>query len=127
MTARPSRPILPAIAGLAASLALLPAAHAQINPFHTSSSGGLSRADVDAITDAAGRLNADPAPAVGKAVLWRSTSGLGGTVTIDAIRRIKGMDCHRLTTGIDATAPRKSSAWTLTWCRTPAGNWRILN
>ena len=126
MTARPARPILVAIASLAASLAIAPA-HAQINPFHTSSGGGLSRADVDAITEAAGRLNADPAPAVGKAVLWRSTSGLGGTVTLDAIRRIKGMECHRLTTGIDAAPRRNASVWALTWCRTQAGDWRILN
>lgn len=116
-------PLLALIAGLACAAPV----RAQINPFHTSSSGGLSRADVDAINEAAGRLNSDPAPAVGKAVLWKSTTGLGGSMTLDAIRQIRGMQCHRLVTSFDPSRAHKASNWALTWCRTPSGEWRILN
>ncbi len=111
-----------------ATVAIAQPARAQINPFHGMSQGGMSKADMDAVVEASTALNTDPAIAVGKGVAWQNpASSKSGTVTVTAIRTIKGMPCHALTTSIDSAKYDRSSEWSLTWCQIKSGAWKILN
>ena len=112
---------------LLAALACLPmSAHAQVNPFHGYRGPTLSRPDLDAGRQAAGRLlGADPKP-VGATETWTgSTSGNSGVLTVERVYQRQGHECRAVRSRIIYRQGTERS-FLLQACRV-GGRWRLAD
>jgi len=111
----------------AALLIGMSASFAQINPFRSSrESGGLSKADVDMLSAATGRVNNMDPIHVGDAEDWSNPdSGNSGKVTVTRLFRSGGLACHGLRYDFSFKAQRPPRTYAVDWCKTKAGEWKI--
>src|ERR1700739_2534883 len=105
---------------------LLPvAAQAQVIPFAGNFGQGLAPSDNRMVFESVARLNAVEPSKVGQ-----SDSGSNpetkssGTSTILRVFHSSGMACHLVRHHIVAGRPPPRD-YSLTWCRTPTGEWKI--
>ena len=103
--------------------------HAQVNPFQSSRIGsGLNDADRREMSSAARRLYEQEAPANGASDTWSNPkTGNSGTVTVLESFTHQQMQCRKVKYDIrlrKRTAPR---SYTVNWCKTPAGAWKVLS
>lgn len=117
------------LAGLALCVSLSGAASAQINPFR-GFGPGMSDEDLKLFGEASDRLNTREHPVVGGVETWRnSQTGGGGTATLTRIYQWRGMPCHSINYDLlvaNRTESRRRD-YTLEWCRTADGAWKIRN
>lgn len=52
-------------------------------------------------------------------------TGTSGTVTLVRGFHRSGMECHEMRYSFNFVRPTRHQNYTLDWCRTPAGEWRI--
>ncbi len=86
----------------------------------------LSRDDLDRMNDAAARLY--EGKSIGTVERWRNPDTKNaGSVRLEDRFQSKGMPCWRLdyTIRIEQTKDHPSH-YVLNWCKTPAGEWKIL-
>lgn len=104
-------------------------AFAQINPWRGSKAGEfLSADDLDALLASVNQLNRSANVAVGAAEPWRNPrSGSQGVSTITGLTQHGGMNCHVIRHQFSVRKSTTPSQYDLTWCLTPAGEWKILN
>ena len=115
---------LPAV--IAVYLLLAVAAQAQVIPFRGYFGRGLSPGDNQLLFDSVARLNAAEPGKVGSSDSWTNPQTKSfGTSTILRVFTSGGMVCHlvRHHVVVDGRAPGHN--YRLTWCRTPAGDWKI--
>ena len=127
----PRRGLLSRRAALAAAVCcalLLPAAaQAQVNPFRTSRQGpALSPEDNRLLFESVGRLNAAEPAQVGRSEAWsNSQTNSSGTSTVLRVFRSGSRACHLVRHHIVTAGRAPGRDYRLTWCRTPAGDWKI--
>ena len=111
---------------LAACVLLSAAAQAQINPFRGSGGRGLSPDDNRLLFASVARLNATEPGRVGLAETWSNPqTHNSGTSTILRVFHSGGMLCHLVRHSILVAGRPPAQDYRLTWCRTPAGEWKI--
>jgi len=111
---------------LAACVLLSAAAQAQVNPFRGSRSRGLSPEDNQLLFESIARLNAAEPSQVGRSDGWSNPkTRSSGTSTVLRVFHSGGMDCHLLQHSVVVAGHQPASNYRLTWCRTPAGEWKI--
>jgi surface antigen len=100
---------------------------AQINPFRSNGqSNGLNNADIDLLSTAATHVNAKDPIHVGDAEDWSNPeSGNAGKVTVTRLFRYAGLACHGVRYDISYKAHRPSRIYTVDWCKTKTGDWKI--
>jgi len=100
------------------------AAQAQINPFRSLHGPSLSAEDQRLLFESADRLNAAAPVQVGRSESWRNPqTNDSGTSTVLRVFRSDGMPCHLVRHHI-VVAGQPGRDYQLTWCRTPAGEWK---
>jgi surface antigen len=109
-----------------AALGLRPViALAQVIPFQGNFGPGLSPQDNQMMFESVARLNATEPSKVGQSDSWTNPqTKSSGTSTIVRVFRSGGMPCHMVRHSIVAVRPPTRN-YQLTWCRTPAGEWKI--
>lgn len=106
-------------------LAVSPAS-AQINPFRGYRGPVLPSADIQAGTEAAGRLLAQKPAKVGASQFWvGATSGNTGTVTIERIFQQQDRECRALRAKIQYKAGTARD-WLLNVCQV-SGKWKLAS
>jgi len=111
---------------LAACVLLSAAAQAQINPFRGSGGRGLSPEDNQLLFESVARLNAAEPSQVGRSDGWSNPrTHSSGTSTVLRVFHSGGMVCHLLQHRIVVAGEPPAHDYRLTWCRTPAGEWKI--
>ncbi|MGA9864962.1 MAG: RT0821/Lpp0805 family surface protein [Acetobacteraceae bacterium] len=114
--------ILPVCFLLAAAIA--PAARAQqFPPFGSRLGPGLKGDDLAIVTDATGAMNA--AGSRGSRHWSNPKTGTSGTITLVRDFRSAGMACHEFRYLLRFTHPTRHQTYTLDWCRTADGEWKI--
>lgn len=99
-------------------------AQAQINPFQGYRGPTLTKSDLDAGTQAAGRLLGDNPKPVGTAEEWIGPeSGNAGTLTIERAYHRQGHDCRAVRSRVTYKAGSQRS-FLLNACRV-AGQWKL--
>ena len=112
-------------AALAVCVFLPMTAHAQVIPFLGNFGPGISPSDNQMVFESAARLNAAEPSNVGESDSWSNPQTKNsGSSTILRIFRSGGMLCHLVRHRIIA-GQRRPRDYRLTWCRTPAGEWKI--
>ncbi len=109
------------------SLALAPAAQAQINPFGWQlNQRSLSSDDLTLLFDSTTRLNTLPAAAVGASNAWSNEqTGSSGTTTLTRVYESGGMPCHDLRYALRPQGQQPPRIYDMTWCRISDGQWKI--
>ena len=112
-------------AGLIAVVPLV--SQAQTNPFRSSRIGsGLTDEDRAAIAAAGRQLYAQPTVADGASDHWSNPkSGNGGTITVLQSFEKSGMACRKVRYDIRLAKRSGPRSYTLDWCKTPSGAWKI--
>ena len=111
---------------LAACVLLSSAAQAQINPFRGSGGQGLSPEDNQLLFESIARLNTAEPSQVGRSDGWSNPrTHSSGTSTVLRVFHSGGMACHLLRHSIVVAGRPPARDVRLTWCRTPAGDWKI--
>ncbi len=113
---------------LAFCLGFLPvASDAQVNPFRTSRIGsGLSDQDLQMMGDAGARLYQHDTVAAGAKDQWSNpASGNSGTLTVLQSFTRHGMACRKVRYNIHLRARSTPRSYTVNWCKTPSGAWKI--
>ena len=111
---------------LAACVLLSAAAQGQVNPFRGSGSRGLSPEDNQLLFESVARLNAIEPSKAGQSESWNNPQTKNsGTSTILRVFRSGGMACHLVRHNIVVAGRLPGRDYRLTWCRTPAGDWKI--
>jgi surface antigen len=111
---------------LVACLLLSSAAQAQINPFRGSGSRGLSPEDNQLLFESVAQLNAAEPGQVGRSEAWNNPqTKSSGTSTILRVFHSGGMACHLVKHRVLVGGRTPARDFRLTWCRTPAGEWKI--
>lgn len=115
------------VSALLAACVLLPVmAQAQINPFRGSGSRGLSPEDNQLLFASVARLNEAEPSQVGNSDAWSNPqTKSSGTSTILRVFNSGGMACHLVRHHIVVAGQPPGHSYRLTWCRTPAGEWKI--
>lgn len=99
-------------------------AHAQqFPPFGSRLGPGLRGDDLKIVTDVTAKLNA--AGTKGSEGWSNAQTGTSGTVTLVRGFHRSGMECHEMKYRFDFVRPVRHQNYTLDWCRTPTGEWRI--
>lgn len=114
-------------AGLALYMGLSAAASAQINPFR-GYGPGMSDEDLRLLGEATNRLNTRENPVVGGIEAWRDAQSRGGgTATLKRVYQWRGMPCHSISYDLlfAERAESRKRYYTLEWCRTSDGAWKI--
>jgi surface antigen len=115
--------------GLAAAFAaclLLSTAQAQVIPFGGNFGPGLSPEDNRLMVESIARLNAAEPSRIGLSESWSNPqTRTSGTSTILRVFHSRGMTCHLVRHHIVAVGQARARDYRLTWCRTPAGEWKI--
>jgi hypothetical protein len=124
---RITSPAAAATIALSILLALATPARAQFNPFHGARNPPpLTNDDFRMLDDSAAKLNMDPQAHTGQIETWNNlASGASGSITIERIFRSQAMTCHALRYVISARARPGTKTYNVTWCRIPAGDWKI--
>ncbi|MEO9188736.1 MAG: RT0821/Lpp0805 family surface protein [Acetobacteraceae bacterium] len=117
---RASIAILPALL----LLAVTPPAHAQqFPPFGTRLGPGLKGDDLAIVTNVTDALNA---AGTKDSKTWSNPkTSTSGTISLIRDFHSAGMGCHELKYLFDFTRPARHRTYTLNWCRTAAGEWKI--
>lgn len=114
---------------VAAALVLTAAqARAQVNPFRAGrSETRLPPEDLDRMLSSANQLNREPGVAVGSKASWSDPkTGNHGTSSVERIFKHNGMTCHLLQHETFVREEPQLRRFELTWCLTPAGEWKVL-
>ncbi len=100
---------------------------AQINPFRSSRQGtGLTKADVNMIEEAVDHLNSTEPLHVGKSQDWANPdSGNSGKVTVTRLFQSGGMVCHGMRYDLAYKVKHSTAHYTVNWCKTKSGEWKI--
>ncbi len=103
---------------------LLPACAQQFPPFGTRLGAGLNGDDLSIIGSVTDALNA---AGIEDSKTWSNPkTGTSGTVElVHGFRSSTGVQCHEMKYLFDFTRPTRRRMYTLNWCRTPAGEWKI--
>jgi surface antigen len=103
--------------------------HAQINPFYNQESGpGLSGDDFPLLHAAATRLYQQDVVADGAASQWSNPkTGDSGTITVLQSFQHSGMACRKVRYEVRLRGSTANSPYTLNWCKTASGEWKILS
>jgi len=114
---------------LAAGLAVvfLPTAmvQAQVIPFQGNFGRGLAPEDNRLLFESVERLNAAEPSQIGRSDTWSNPQTKShGSSTILKVFHSGGMECHLVRHQI-AAGGSSGRDYRLTWCRTPAGEWKI--
>jgi surface antigen len=113
-------------AALTACILLSAAAWAQVIPFGGNFGPGLSPEDNQMMIESIARLNATEPSHVGLSESWSNPqTRASGTSTILRVFHSHGMDCHLVRHQIAVVGRSRDRDYRLTWCRTPAGEWKI--
>lgn len=114
------------LALLCLCLSLFPATtQAQVNPFRTSRTG-LNDADLQAMNRAASRLYQQGTVSSGATESWSNpNSGNGGLITVLQSFTKLGMPCRKVRYDIHLSTRRGTRSYTVDWCKTAAGAWKI--
>jgi surface antigen len=124
----PMRPrwLAVATAGMALWLAAAPV-QAQVNPFRSDRLGrSMSQEDRTLMTESIDRLNATPNLRVGQTDSWSNPqTGSSGVNTVQGNFRANGMPCHRVQHFIARGDRPEGSTFSMTWCRTAQGAWKM--
>ena len=114
------------VLALAACLLLSAVARAQVIPFGGNFGPGLSPEDNRMLVESIARLNAAEPSRVGLSESWDNPqTRTSGTSTILREFHSRGMACHLVRHQIVAAGQARPRDYRLTWCRTPAGEWKI--
>ncbi len=103
-------------------------AHAQINPFWSSTRAGghLTNEDLRRLDASIDRLNTATPPRIGQTDSWSNpNTRSSGSSILRRVFQSGGMTCHLLQHHISAAGKRPGSTFDLTWCRTSNGEWKI--
>jgi surface antigen len=100
-------------------------AQAQVMPFRGTLGSALSPQDSQLLFESIARLNAAEPAKVGRSEAWSNPqTNNSGTSSILRVFRSDGMDCHRLRHRIVIAGQQPGRDYSLTWCRTPTGEWK---
>jgi surface antigen len=98
---------------------------AQINPFR-GLGPKLTGDDVQLLLDSTARLNKATAPKSGESDDWNNPrTGAHGSTTLTKIYRYHDMACHTLRYQVSPNSTRPLRTYTLDWCETPNGEWKV--
>lgn len=101
------------------------AVQAQINPFR-GLGPKLTGDDVQLLLDSTARLNKAIAPKSGQSDDWNNPlTGAHGSTTLTKIYRYHDMACHTLRYQVSPNRSRPLRTYTLDWCETPNGEWKV--
>lgn len=103
-------------------------ASAQISTFGTRERGTqrLAPDDLKMMNAAAQSLYKAPDVANGSSTTWHnSRTGNGGVVTFDGPENIHGLSCRKLTYTINFKAQPDQNHYTVNWCKTADGSWKL--
>ncbi len=102
-------------------------AMAQINPFRSNKTGPtLSTTDMDLLGASIAKLNGAKDVAVGSKESWSNPATASyGTSEVTRIFRNGKVSCHRVHHEVGAQGRTPPRPYDLTWCRTPAGSWKL--
>jgi surface antigen len=110
-------------------LSLLPTiSHAQVSPIPSSRlETGLNDADRRAMSAAAARLYQRDTVTNGATDTWSNPrSGNSGSVTVLQSFTKSEMPCHKLRYDVHLHRRRGMRSYTINWCKTATGAWKIL-
>lgn len=111
------------IVGLAPGIAV-----AQINPFRGRGADRLTNADMQMLMSASDRLLARPSLRTGTSESWKNDqTGASGSVAVKGTSHRHGLLCHALGYRARSGAGLSPRDNTLTWCKTPDGEWKIAS
>ncbi len=114
--------VLPAFLLLAAAIA--PSAYAQNFPPLGTRLGPLVKGDdLGIVGNVSAAMNA--AGTAGSRHWSNPKTGTSGTITLVRDFQSAGMACHELKYLFNLTHPTRRQTYTLNWCRTPDGEWKI--
>jgi hypothetical protein len=104
-------------------------ARAQVNPFRSGRyETRLSPEDIDRMLSSANQVNRTPGVAVGSKASWGDPkTGSHGTSTVERIFKQNGMTCHLVRHETFVRGDAQPRHFDLTWCLTPADEWKVLN
>jgi surface antigen len=110
---------------LAVCIMIISAAAAQAQHARSTTQGPrLSPEDNRLLFESVDRLNAAEPARVGRSESWSNPqTNSSGTSTVLRVFRIGGMPCHLVQHHI-VVAGERPGDYRLTWCRTPAGEWK---
>jgi surface antigen len=112
-------------AALAVLLFLIAAAQAQVIAFQGNLGPGLSPEDNRLLFESVERLNAAEPSQIGHSDTWSNPQTKShGSSTILKVFHSGGLECHLVRHQI-VTGRSSGRDYRLTWCRTPAGEWKI--
>lgn len=117
-----------AVLALCFGFGVLPAtSQAQVNPFRSSRIGsGLSNDDLTAMGAAGRQLYEQDTVADGASDDWSNAkSGNHGTITVLQSFERSGMTCRKVRYDINLTKRRTPRSYTVNWCKTPSGEWKM--
>ena len=100
-----------------------PALAQQFPPFGSRLGPGLRGDDLKIVADVTNQLNA---AGTKDSEGWSNPqTGTSGTVTLVRGFQRNGMACHEIKYRFNFVRPSRQQNYTLDWCRTPSGEWRI--
>lgn len=101
--------------------------NAQLNPFRSSRVGsGLNSEDFRVMNATAAQLYERESVANGTSDKWSNPkSGNGGTITVLQSFTRSAMACRKLRYDIRLRARSGSRSYTVNWCKTPDGTWKL--
>jgi|APCry1669190156_1035279.scaffolds.fasta_scaffold28542_2 surface antigen len=102
---------------------MVSSAWAQMLPFPDSKGQPMSKADLEALTQATQRLNARNPAVVGATETWDGT--VSGVVHLDRIYRAHDTMCHAVTYKLHRVSGGMRSVH-MTWCKAPDGSWKTI-
>ena len=98
---------------------------AQLNPFK-SSVQGLTSEDFQLMSKAAESIYRAPQVKAGNSASWQNpTTGNSGVVTFERSLRLHALPCRELAYAINNKRQGTDQHYTVNWCRTGDGSWKI--
>lgn len=95
----------------------------QFPPFGSRLGPGLRGNDLQIVMDVTNQLNT---AGIKESEGWSNpATGTSGTVTLVRGFQRQGMACHEIRYDFNFVRPARQQRFTLDWCHTPAGEWRI--
>ena len=112
-------------AALTACVVMFEATQAQVIPFGGNFGPGLSPEDMQLLAESVARLNATTPVKIGLSEPWSNPrTNNSGRSTVLRVFRTGGTTCHLVRHRILVTG-RPTRNYSLTWCRTPSGEWEL--
>lgn len=112
---------------LCLGLSMAPPAIAQINPFRSGrTESRLTDKDLDLFKASVSQLNSDPHLTVGAQKDWSNpATGSHGRSVVTRIFSDGQRPCHEMRHEAHPLGRAPAQTYSLTWCRTPDGQWKI--